>query len=662
MKHRLIISAISLSMPGTMGGNSKITLEMARHLCDEYDVHFIVPDIKVRTITENLPECADRLHLHVVRPYPGNEKFNILGASRFYYRQIRQALEEIGPNSNDFLFGCSDFHTDVVAAFLLQKRFGYKWIPSAFLFVPFIVENLRKGYKFPPFLYLLAWTYAKLYVFFAVRRATGFVITNKSDFRHFPKRFRESRLFPYYGGVNIDQIPQTNSNTQTLKNSNPFSVVFCSRLHQQKGIDAFLDTWKLVIQAFQTSQTSKPPKLSVIGNGNPAYEAYLKDKAQRLGIADTIEWLGYVNNEAKFEIYAKSRVFVHPTVFDNNGMVAAEALCTGLPVVMQDLPALRDVYTTGCLKVPFGDRGAFAAAIVSLLTDPTKYAATAPTPDQIAALRAHWDWAARAAEFNRWLKALPCCGKSNVVSYSHAQGARDAVHDGQPHDGCGLHPFASRRERALSDLRRVRVLAEALTPQPSGTSDSSPHDSLRKVIEIAKSNGLYITVPAAPSPRGVVTGELVSKRTGESEVYFNASEHAYYKVKWPSAKAHIKQTTERDWLYEHIIHNILFPDTAYDFIGITEELGELKIVLRQQEVQSESFPTDDQIAAALSALGLVPEDRYFFGNDLLAVTDVGAQSDNVLLDDNGDLRFIDPLIRLKKPAIEVITALVGEPS
>lgn len=41
------------------------------------------------------------------------------------------------------------------------------------------------------------------------------------------------------------------------------------------------------------------------------------------------------------------------------------------------------------------------------------------------------------------------------------------------------------------------------------------------------------------------------------------------------------------------------------------------------------------------------------------MTDVSAQSDNVLLDDSGALRFIDPLIRLKKPATEVINWLIG---
>ena len=271
------------------------------------------------------------------------------------------------------------------------------------------------------------------------------------------------------------------------------------------------------------------------------------------------------------------------------------------------------------------------------------------------------------------LRQRPACAPSDdVLSYSHAAGTGNDIHDGQPDDGCGLHPFAARRERALSDLGRVRVLAEATASQPGRTPDCGPHDSLRKVIEVAKSCGLYFTVPSASSRTGVVTattpnrtielGELVSKRTGESEVYFNASEHVYYKVKRPLSKSPIKNTSEKDWFYEHIIHNILFPKTAYDFIGITEEVGEMKVILRQEEVQSESFPTDAQIAAHLASLGLKPEDRYFFGNDLLAVTDVSAQSDNILLDDSGNLRFIDPLIRLKKPAKEIISQLVGSAS
>ena len=83
-------------------------------------------------------------------------------------------------------------------------------------------------------------------------------------------------------------------------------------------------------------------------------------------------------------------------------------------------------------------------------------------------------------------------------------------------------------------------------------------------------------------------------------------------------------------------------------------------MLKQANVSSESLPTDTDVDKYLTEeLGLVLEDRYWHGNDVLAVTDVGARGDNVLVDDNGRLFFIDPLIRLKKSALEVIEWLVG---
>ena len=404
MKNRLIIIALGLSRPGTMGGNSKITIEMARCLADKREVHFILPEEKLPTLTDNVP--ADHgIHVHALPSFPGDDKFHPFATAKFFAEKVRTVFAELKAGPNDFVFGCSDFHVDVLPVYPLQREFGFRWLPSVFLFVPFVFENLSRGYKFPVIKYIVYWFYQRALFALMKRRAAGFVVTNRSDFARFPKRFA-GKLFDYYGGVNIEQIPGQRSKVEGQTKD----VVFCSRLHPQKGIDAFLDTWKEVLRLWSNQtieqSTNRTIKLTVIGNGDPAYERYLKEKANRLGIADTIDWLGYVNNEAKFRIYANSRLLVHPTVFDNNGMVAAEALCTGLPVVMQDLPALRDVYTTGCLKVPFGDRAAFAAAIVSLLSDSGAYAATAPTPDQLAALRAHWNWEARASEFDAWLDSF----------------------------------------------------------------------------------------------------------------------------------------------------------------------------------------------------------------------------------------------------------------
>ena len=112
-----------------------------------------------------------------------------------------------------------------------------------------------------------------------------------------------------------------------------------------------------------------------------------------------------------------------------------------------------------------------------------------------------------------------------------------------------------------------------------------------------------------------------------------------------------------DAAFEHLVHNLLFPETAYTLEGISEEMGDVRIVLSQDFIQNYDQPTKEQIAEALAARGLFPEDNYSFGNELVSVTDV--EGDNVLLGEDGTVYFIDPIIRFKKPLREIIATLGG---
>ncbi len=389
---RFIIVAASASDPGTMGGNTKIAIEMARHLPRfGWSVVVVVPNGKKTTFTENVSSETGVRYCEI-SGFPGNDLLRPVSSVRHFMRELSCAFSELGVGKDDVVFAVCNFHYEIVPLVRLKRRLGFTYLPSHFLFSPFIFENLARGYRFPALKYLALWFYERFFFRMAKRAADGFVITNDSDKCHFPEKLRKC-VFAFYGGVNVEQIPSV------LKEKTR-DVVFCSRLHPQKGIDGFLDVWKIVRVACPAA------RLTVIGNGAPDYESGLKAKAERLGVADSIDWLGYVNNEAKYAIYASAKVFVHPTIFDNNGMVAAEALCSGLPVVMYDLPALRHVYTTGCVKVPFGDKAAFAGEVTRLLSDDGYYASVAPTAGQIAELRAHWDWPARVERFAHWLEGI----------------------------------------------------------------------------------------------------------------------------------------------------------------------------------------------------------------------------------------------------------------
>ena len=126
----------------------------------------------------------------------------------------------------------------------------------------------------------------------------------------------------------------------------------------------------------------------------------------------------------------------------------------------------------------------------------------------------------------------------------------------------------------------------------------------------------------------------------------------YFKIKNPFAKLHLKRHPPEYVLFEHVVHNILFPDCRLDFLGVAEDCHEARLVFRQQAVRADSRPDDRQIADFLGRLGLYPEGRYGFGNEYVFVTDVGQDGDNVLLDDDQQLRFIDPIIGFKQPLLE----------
>ena len=296
---RLIIQAIAISPPGTMGGNTKICLEMIRHLADRYELHVIVPAPKRETLSRNLLGCPP-FSLHVIPGYRKSELANPVASFLHYHRAVKHIFAELDVGRDDLVYTATDGHVDVAHMTLLQRKIRFTWIGCFFIFVPGMIENIRKGYGFPVLRYALGWCYQRICFACLKAGAAAFVITNVCDARHFPARFKD-KLFAMYGGVNVEQIPER-ADAKTR------DVVFCSRLNPQKGVSGLLDIWARVRQQCPNA------RLAVIGNGDAAYEAMLRDKADRLGIASSIDWLGYVNNEAKYAMYASAKVFVHPTV------------------------------------------------------------------------------------------------------------------------------------------------------------------------------------------------------------------------------------------------------------------------------------------------------------------------------------------------------------
>ena len=239
----------------------------------------------------------------------------------------------------------------------------------------------------------------------------------------------------------------------------------------------------------------------------------------------------------------------------------------------------------------------------------------------------------------------------------HAERIGECPSRGNGRDSRIFHPFPSARERTLFDLSGIRVLEKALADERGRNTRGEPSNQVfvesRCLIDAARKAACLLDAKEIPGTR-------YSVRTGESEVRMVQCDQLYYKIKNPFAKLHLKRHDVRDVIYEHIVHNILFPETTLQFLGVSEVGREARLIYRQKAVRTERRPNDRQIEDHLVYLGLVKEGRYEFGNELLFVTDVGQDGDNVLLGDDNKLYFIDPIIGFKAPAREVIDNLIGK--
>ena len=240
---------------------------------------------------------------------------------------------------------------------------------------------------------------------------------------------------------------------------------------------------------------------------------------------------------------------------------------------------------------------------------------------------------------------------------SERKGLEQTLDGEREADSTGMADDATREVLGASNRGDLRVFEEGLDAERRRNTDDSERTrrtaESERLVNIAKQHGMYIPAEVTKT----LTGK-VPKRTGESVVYIDKEAGKVTKVKDPYAKSAMKSGVQpEDAAFEHLVHNLLFPETEYTFEGISESMGDVRIVLSQKYIPTYGQPTKEQIAEALAARGLFPEDNYSFGNELVSVTDV--EGDNVLLGEDGTVYFIDPIIRFKKPLREIIKALGG---
>lgn len=104
---------------------------------------------------------------------------------------------------------------------------------------------------------------------------------------------------------------------------------------------------------------------------NPAAADDLDRAIARYDLADRVTLAGRLEPDALEALYAAADIFVMPSLFEGYGMVLAEAMARGLPIVCTTGGAAAETVPDGAgIKLPPGDATAFAGALRDLLVSP----------------------------------------------------------------------------------------------------------------------------------------------------------------------------------------------------------------------------------------------------------------------------------------------------
>jgi phosphatidyl-myo-inositol alpha-mannosyltransferase len=169
----------------------------------------------------------------------------------------------------------------------------------------------------------------------------------------------------------------------------------------------------ILLRAFEILAAERPGlRLLVAGHGD-ADEALAKTPAW---LRDRIVMLGQVSDADKVRVYHSVDVFCAPnTGGESFGIVLAEAMAAGAPIVASDLEAFRQVLRRGQagLLFPTGNAAELAAAAGQMLDQPELRAALSASAS--AAVR-DYDWPVVARDVVRVYEAVvPAAGRVAVA-------------------------------------------------------------------------------------------------------------------------------------------------------------------------------------------------------------------------------------------------------
>jgi glycosyltransferase involved in cell wall biosynthesis len=347
-RRRIVFLAAHLLNSSIASGGDVLFCEIAKRLASnrpDWDISVVAPDF-----------CADALRVYfknvvTFRTSRGEgRQGSPASAALTWARRVPKVTRLLTGLSPDHVHSTGDFFVDVLPALSAKKRLSATWTGNVH-HINAVPYRRRNDAVVAAVSFALQRT-----SFYGLKRADAILLLNTAVKDQLTALgFSAERLFVVGAGIDLSRFPLIPQTPRSQR------ILWLNRLEPTKGI---FDLPAIIRRLPPTSI------VDVVGAGPQVFVDRLKRTLNEAGLGERYIVHGYVPHETLCEILAKTEVFISCSYEEGWGISIAEALASGVPCIVYDLPSHREIFDDVVTRVPLGDTNAFAEAICRQLREP----------------------------------------------------------------------------------------------------------------------------------------------------------------------------------------------------------------------------------------------------------------------------------------------------
>lgn len=168
-------------------------------------------------------------------------------------------------------------------------------------------------------------------------------------------------------GIDIDNFAKNSGQREKTREKyqikdGDIALITACRLTEEKNV-------KFLVESFNKTKKSCPNvKFIIVGDG--AVKKDLEKMVKGFGIESNVIFTGLVNKEEIVSLYQASDVFVFASLTETQGLVAVEAMASGLPVIAIKASGIEDMVQSGEDGILTGNSiDEFTGAVIKVIND-----------------------------------------------------------------------------------------------------------------------------------------------------------------------------------------------------------------------------------------------------------------------------------------------------